>query len=434
MNEWNFDNSNVGNEMYGLIKKLFPICRSITGNGVRQTLEILNDYLPELKVYEVPTNTKVFDWTIPKEWNINDAYIENEKGGKIIDFKNSNLHVLNYSIPVDKIISLDELKEHIYTDPKNPDSIPYRTSYYKEDWGFCMSHSQFKNLNDGKYRIKIDSTLKDGVLTYGELFIRGQTEEEILFSCYICHPSMCNDNLSGVVLLTSLANSIKSLDLRYSYRFLFIPETIGAITWLAKNKDNVSKIKFGLVATCLGDAGNSTYKKTKEGNNILDKIVEKILVDSHSPFKIVDFFPTGSDERQFSSPGFNLPVGSLMRSVYTTFPEYHTSNDDLDFVKSQYLSDSFEKYLKIIFVLEKNQTFINQYPYCEPQLGNKGLYNTKGGFQKNQIQKNAINWILNFSDGKNSLLDIAIRSGINFEEINFAKEKLVESKLLKLSE
>ncbi len=443
-----FNSSETGKEIFQLIKELFPICRSITGNGVRETLSTIKQIIPELKIFEVESGTKAFDWIVPKEWNINDAYIKNSKNEKIVDFKKLNLHVLNYSIPTNGKLSLTELQEHIFTSPEHPDLVPYRTSYYKENWGFCMSHKQFEGLEDDTYEVVIDSSLENGSLTYGELFLHGEKCDEVLFTCYVCHPSMCNDNLSGICLLTFLANIISKKKLKYSYRFLFIPETIGAIVWLSKNQNHLSNIKFGIVVTCVGDKGNITYKKTRQGNSLIDKIVEKVLTNSNKPFKMIDFFPWGSDERQFSSPGINIPMGSLMRTMYSQFPEYHTSADNLEFVSPESLGDSIKCYLDIIeqienqesienienditTSLEKGEIYLNLNPNCEPQLGRRELYNMVGGWQQNSIVKNAIFWILNFSDGRNSLKKIAELSGINYSDIKKSVELLIKSNLIK---
>lgn len=420
----------ISMEIYDLMKTLYPICRSITGNGVRETLDILKERIP-LKIHEVPTGTQVFDWTVPKEWNIKDAYVKNSKGEKIIDFGKSNLHILNYSVPINKKLSLAELKEHLFTLPDYPDWIPYLTSYYKENWGFCLSHKQFEKLQEDVYEVVIDSSLEDGSLTYGELFIKGSSAEEVLFSTYVCHPSLCNDNLSGPVILTFLADYLKDIPLKYSYRFLFIPETIGAITWLSKNEDKISKIKHGLVATCLGDSGKMTYKKTRNGNCMIDRVVEKVLTESGEGFEIVDFFPSGSDERQFCSPAFDLPIGSLMRTMYARFPEYHTSADNLEFVSPQHLGDSFEKYMKVVYILESNTTYMNLNPKCEPQLGRRGLYRMIGSQKTGGIDQLAMFWVLNLSDGTNSLLDISIRSGMSFKQIKDAADALYQAELLR---
>ena len=416
--------------MYELMTELFPICRSITGNGVRKTDKIISKHIP-LEMNEVPTGTKVFDWTIPKEWNINDAYVINPKGEKIIDFKKSNIHVMSYSIPINAKMTLKELKPHLFTHPEKPEVIPYRISYYNENWGFCLSHNQFLELEEGEYEVVIDSTLEDGSLTYGECLLKGESEDEILISCYTCHPSLCNDNLSGVVLATFLAKYLNTIKHRYSYRFLFVPETIGAITWLSKNEKNVNKIKHGLVATCVGDPGNLTYKKSRQDDAIIDRVVKNVLKHSGKDHKIIDYFPPGSDERQYCSPGFNLSVGSLMRTEYGYFDEYHTSADNLEFVKGEYLADTFEEYLSIFYTLENNKTFINQNPKCEPQLGKRGLYRTISGHQEGYFDEFALIAVLNLSDGQHSLLDISERTSIDFKSIKKATDLLSEHYLLK---
>lgn len=427
----NLEVEKFGEEMFELMEKLYPICRSITGNGVRETLKIIKEHIP-IKIHDVPTGTKVFDWTIPKEWNIKDAYIKNSKGKIIVDFKKSSLHVLNYSIPLHKKMSIEELKNHLFTLPDHPDWIPYLTSYYNENWGFCLSHKQYEKLEEDTYEVVIDSTLDEGYLTFGELYIKGKSDDEILFSSYICHPSICNDNLSGPVLLTFLAKLLANTDLKHSYRFLFIPETIGAITWLCLNENRASKIKHGLVATCVGDPGKSTYKRSRSGNAIVDRTVEKVLIESGDPYEIIDFFPSGSDEKQFSSPGFNLPIGSLMRTPYGRFPEYHTSADNLNFVRPEYLADSLKKYIKVVFVLENNVTYLNLNPKCEPQLGRRGLYRMIGSQKTGGIDELAMFWVLNFSDGTNSLLDISIRAKMHFEQIKNAADALFAKGLLKI--
>ena len=453
--------SEIGKQMFQLMEELFPICRSITGNGVRQTLEIIKKHI-SLETHEIPSATKVYDWTIPKEWNIQDAYIIDPSGEKIVDFKKSNLHVVNYSTPINQKIFLSELKNYIHTIPEKPDLIPYVTSYYSENWGFCMSHNQFLGLKEGEYYVVIDSKLDNGSLTYGEYLIPGKSEDEILLSCYVCHPSMCNDNLSGVVLLTMLAKYMKNFINNYSIRFLFIPETIGAITWLHINEKNIFKIKHGLVATCVGDVRNFTYKKSRRGNAEIDNAVIHILENSKSNFNVVDFFPWGSDERQFCSPAFNLPVGSLFRSMYGTneFLEYHTSGDNLNFMSVKSLAESFTTYLLILFELEnnfhihlqnsksninkylKNQTenktseldkYLNLNPKCEPQLGKRGIYHQIGGQESTMKQRKiefAIFWILNLSDGNNTIQDISKRSGISLEDLQNGIKILINSKLI----
>ncbi len=418
-----------GKKIYSLIENLFPICRSITGDGVRETLNIISKEIP-LKIYEVPTGEKVFDWNIPKEWNIKDAYILNSKGDKIIDFKKSNLHIINYSQPINKQITFNELKEHIHTLPEKPDWIPYKTSYYKKDWGFCMSDNQYKTLEDDNYKVVIDSSFTDGNLTYGEFFLKGEKEDEVLISTHICHPSMCNDNLSGIAVATYLAKYLKKEKREYSYRIIFVPATIGAITWLAKNEESLGKIKYGLVAALLGDSGKFNYKKSRIGNADIDKIVGYVLQTSGQQFNIHDFSPYGYDERQYCSQGINLPVGRLTRSQNNEYEEYHTSADNLDFVNPQYLEESYLLYNSIINVIENNKKYLNQFPKGEPQLGKRGLYNSVAGNIKEK--ELAMLWILNYSDGENDLLDIAIKSKIDFDILVQTSELLEQHNLLRI--
>jgi aminopeptidase-like protein len=424
------DINKTGTLMYELVAELYPFCRSITGNGVRQTLNSLQKHIP-VRIHEVPSGTKAFDWEVPLEWNIEDAFIKNSKGEKIIDFKKSNLHVLNYSIPVNKKVGLEELKKHVFTLPRHPDWIPYRTSYYQENWGFCMSHNQLNSLADDTYEVYIDSSLEKGSLTYGEYYIKGEKEDEILISTHICHPSLCNDNLSGIAVSTFLAKITGSMKNRCSYRFLFIPGTIGSIVWLSKNEKNAGRIKHGIVATLLGDDSDFTYKRSRRGNAEIDKTVEYYLKSANKPHKIIDFIPYGYDERQYCSPAFNLPVGCLTRKPHGEFPEYHTSADNMDFVKPHRLAESLTVYFDIIDILENNSTYINLNPKCEPQLGKRGLYEKIGGTNETQIMQMAALWILNLSDGNNSLLDIAIRSGIEFGLVKRSADALVECSLLK---
>jgi aminopeptidase-like protein len=430
LNTAGIDLKKEGTLMYGLISELYPFCRSITGDGVRQTLNILQKHIP-LNLCEVPSGTKAFDWEVPREWNIRDAYIKNSKGEKIIDFNISNLHVLNYSIPVNKKVSLGELKKHVYTLPDRPQWIPYRTSYYQENWGFCMSHNQFKELPEDTYEVFVDSTLEGGNLTYGEYYIKGEKEDEILISTHVCHPSLCNDNLSGIVVSAFVAKILSSSKTGYSYRFLFIPGTIGSIVWLSKNEDKINKIKHGLVATLLGDDSDFTYKRSRRGNAEIDRAVEYYLKSTNKQHKIIDFIPYGYDERQYCSPGFNLPIGCLTRKPHGEFPEYHASADNLDFVKPERLAESLSVYIEILNILENNMTYVNLNPKCEPQLGRRGLYDKIGGTNETQIMQIAALWILNMSDGYNSLLDIAVKSGIEFRLIKKTADVLAECDLLK---
>lgn len=419
----------IGLEMHRLISDLYPICRSITGDGVRKTLRILQQLIP-LEIHEVPTGTQVFDWIVPKEWNVRDAYVKNSRGEKVIDFQVSNLHLLNYSIPVHKKILLSELKGHLFTLPEYPDWIPYRTSYYKENWGFCLSQNTMNTLENGEYEVCIDSSLEDGNLTYGEYYLPGETEEEVLFSCHVCHPSLCNDNLSGNALATFLAKYMNTLSRRYSYRFLFIPGTIGSITWLSLNADKTHQIKHGLVVSGVGDSGKMTYKKSRRDDADIDRIVTHVLKSSGKPYAIEAFSPYGYDERQYCSPGFNLPVGRLTRTPFGQYPQYHTSADNLDFVQPAYLVDSWIMYLDIVEVLEQNKRYVNTNPKCEPQLGKRGLYEAFGGKQDKKESEMAMLWILNLSDRTHTLLDIAELAGIKFSVIKNIAITLLNAGLL----
>lgn len=420
----------TGTAMYELVSELYPICRSITGDGVRDSLKIISRYLP-LEVHEVPSGTQVFDWKVPKEWNIYDAYVKNERGEKVIDFRQSNLHILNYSLPVNQRMPLAVLKEHLYTIPEQPDWIPYRTSYYKENWGFCLSQQVYEKLEDGEYEVVIDSSLENGSLTYGEYFLPGQTEDEILISCHCCHPSLCNDNLSGMALATFLAASLGDQPRRYSYRFLFIPGTIGAITWLALHEEQAVRIKHGLVVACVGDAGGFTYKRSRRGNAEIDRIVEYVLQKSSKAYTCVDFSPYGYDERQYCSPGFNLAVGRLTRTPNGSYPEYHTSADNLELVRPDCLADSLNIYRAILDTLEENRFYINTNPKCEPQLGRRGLLNGLGGQKDAGTFQMALLWLLSLSDGEHSLFDVALKADLDFQIIKDAAQALHQSGLLK---
>jgi aminopeptidase-like protein len=420
----------VGNEMYSLAAEMFAFCRSITGEGLRRTLRIVRGQVP-LQMHEVPSGSQVFDWTVPKEWNVYDAYIRNEQGERLVDFRKHNLHVVSYSLPVNRRMSLAQLRPHLFTLPEQPDWIPYRTSYYKETWGFCLSHRELEKLGEGEYDVCIDSTLEPGSLTIGEFYLPGESEDEVLISCHCCHPSLANDNLSGISLAVALAKRLSKVTRRYSYRFLFLPGTIGAISWLALNEATTARIRHGLVLSCVGDSGGFTYKKSRRGNAEIDRAVVHVLNCSDEPHRVIEFFPYGYDERQYCSPGFDLAVGCLMRSQHGTFPEYHTSADNLTFIQPSSLGRSFTKLLEVVHVLEHNQFFINQKPKCEPRLGKYGLYGGMGGDRRGDFGELALLWVLNLSDGQHDLLAIAERSGIRFGEIAAAADALVMCGLLK---
>ena len=420
----------IGESCYSLIKRLYPLCRSITGEGTRETLEILGEHI-DLDIKGIATGTPVFDWTVPKEWNIRKATIETLSGEKIVDFENSNLHVVSYSVPVDEVVSLDELQQHLHSIPEHPDWIPYRTAYYNETWGFCVSENQRQSLREEHYKVHIDSELKPGHLRYREYFLGGDSEEEFLIFTHICHPSLCNDNLSGISIATQLATMLREQpSLNRSYRFVFAPATIGSIAWLHHNQDKFPNIKAGLVLAVAGDPGPMTYKLNRNKNCYIDKMVEHVLSSRGSPYNIVEFSPYGYDERQFCSPGINLPVGSLTRTPNGCYPEYHTSADNLDLVQPEYLADSLSAYLDVINIFENDRKFINLQPYGEPQLGKRGLYRKTGGQQDIERSILAKLWVLNQSDGDHSLLEIAERANMSFNEIRAAAEELLNADLL----
>jgi aminopeptidase-like protein len=421
--------SGSAGEMRRLMTELYPICRSITGDGVRRTLEMVQQLVP-LEVIEVPSGTAVFDWTVPKEWNIRDAYIKGPNGKKVVDVGEHNLHVVGYSVPVRQTMRLDELEEHLHSLPEQPELIPYRTSYYKEIWGFCLSHDRRTRLEDGEYEVVIDSSLEPGHLTYGELVLPGEREEEILVSCHVCHPSMANDNLSGLAVATFLAKALEAAERRFTYRFLFIPGTIGSITWLARNEEPAKRIRAGLVAANLGDPGSFHYKRSRQGDAEIDRAAQVALRDTGEEYRVEDFVPFGYDERQYCSPGFDLAVGSLTRTPWGQYPEYHTSADNLDLVTDESLQGSLEMYLEVVRILEQNKSFRNLNPKCEPQLGKRGLYGSLGGGTEGRDQQLARLWVLNLSDGEHTLLDIAERSGMSFVRVAEAAAALLAAELL----
>lgn len=386
-----------------------------------------------MKISEIPSGIHCYDWTVPPEWNVKDAWIKDSSGNKILDFKKNNLHLLGYSTKYHGKLKLNELKEHLYSLPEMPDAIPYLTSYYERRWGFCLGHSQLQNLKEDTYEVMIDSELNsNGSMTIGEAVLKGESEMEILISTYICHPSMANNELSGPLVTSFIYKKLKEgKNRRYTYRFLFLPETIGSIYYLSKYGEELKKnLIAGFVVTCIGDKGNFTYKKSRQGNTLSDRAAELILNQTEKQFTIEDFFPTGSDERQYCSPGFNLPVGSLMRTRYGKYKEYHTSEDNKTFISFDAMENSIRKYLEIIEVIEKNKYYLNKYPNCEPQLGKRDLYPTLGSQKETADFVNAMMWILNLSDGKNDLIEISKRSKFPFGLLIQAADKLTEKKLI----
>ncbi len=383
-----------------------------------------------LTIHEVPSGTPVLDWTVPKEWNIRDAWIADSSGKRVVDFRESNLHVVNYSVPVRTRMSLEKLRKHLHALPDRPTLIPYRTSYYDETWGFCLTQKQLDALPEGEYEVCIDSTLEPGSLTYGEFVLPGDTAEEILISTHVCHPSLCDDNLSGIAISVFLARALAAVpNRRRTVRFLYAPGTIGAITWLAKNGEGAHRVKHGLTLTCLGDSHPFTYKKTVSGKAEIDRAAVLALATAGVPHAVIDFFPYGYDERQYNSPGYRLPVGSLMRGRHGQFPEYHTSGDNLSFVSPERMAESLRVLGDVVDALLGNATYLNLAPYGEPQLGKRGLYRAMGGTSIPDLQM-ALLWVLNLSDGQHSLLDVAERSHMSFRSIRAAADLLVEHSLL----
>jgi aminopeptidase-like protein len=423
------DDPEVGPILHGLAAELYPICRSITGAGVRETLARLQRKV-DLRITETPSGTSVFDWTIPREWTIRDAYVKNAGGERVIDFRRNNLHVVGYSTPVHAWMPLGELKEHIFTLPQQPGVIPYRTSYYAESWGFCMAHEHLAELPDGEYEVRIDASLEDGSLTYGEYLHQGRSTEEILLTTHICHPSLANDNCSGLALLAHLAERLAGIETRYSYRFLFAPGTIGAIAWLARNEHLTARIRLGLVLSGVGDGGAPTYKKSRQGDAAIDRAMAHVLRHAAPSAAVIDFFPYGYDERQFCSPGFDLPMGSFQRSRFGTYPEYHTSADNLDFIRPEHLAHSYRLVVAALDVLENDVLPINLQPKCEVQLGRRGLYATTGGDKDGPAKSMALLWVLNMADGRHSLLDIAERADLPFKVVADAARILHDHGLL----
>ena len=419
-----------GKTMYALADRMFPICRSITGNGFRESLEMLREEVPEIQVYEVPTGTAVFDWTVPKEWNIRGGGIYRLNGDKVIDFKDSNLHIVGYSLPIDKVVSREELLEHVYTMPDQPDWIPYVTSYYKERWGFCMTENQKQTLTDEEYHVVIDSTLEDGSLTYGELIVPGQTDDEILFSSYLCHPSMANDDLSGPVVLTELMKYVLQMkDRRYTYRFVINPETIGAITYISRNLDALLKhVKAGFVLSCVGDDRTYSYLATKYGDTLTDRVMQNVLKFHFPEYKKYSFLDRGSDERQYGSAGVNLPVCGFCRSLYTKYPEYHTSADNMDLISPEGLQGAYDVMVKVIMALENNYYYAMTCQ-CEPQLGKRGLYPTIS-YRGSHDSVNVIRDFTAYADGSHDLIDVSNLINVPIDVLIDIKDKLKAHNLI----
>lgn len=419
----------LGAAMVEFMDALFPICRSITGDGLRESLRKVGQVVP-LELTEVPSGTPAFDWVVPPEWNIRAGWLTDPSGRRIADFERSNLQVVNYSVPVRETLTLEELRPHLHSLPDHPSWVPYRTSYYREDWGFCLADEVLRGLPEGRYEAVIDSTLEPGSLTYGECILRGASSEEILISSHVCHPSLANDNLSGVVVAAFLAKALAGMERRFTYRFLFAPGTIGAITWLARNEEVTERIRGGLVLACVGDAGELVYKRSRQGASVIDRAAEHALATSGVPHRVIDFSPYGNDERQFCSPGFDLPVGAVLRSGWDRSERHHTSADDLAGISADSLVGALALCLDIVEILEADATFLSRCPKGEPQLGRRGLYRSLGGRADREQLEAALLWVLNFADGRHSLLDIATRAGLPFESVREAAAGLERVELL----
>ena len=420
----------IGLDIYEMMRRLYPIPRSITGDGVRRSLAIMQEYLP-LDVVEVPSGTAAFDWTVPKEWNIREAWVQNARGERLIDFSRHPLHVVGYSVPVRAKLPLGKLRAHLHTIPEHPEWIPYRTSFYKEAWGFCLTQRALEGFEEGDYDVCIDSSLTDGSLTYAECLLPGERTEEILLFSHICHPALANDNLSGMALLTLLGRWLLGQPRQWSYRIVFAPVTIGSIVWLSRNESVLARIRHGLVITLAGDPGSITYKKSRRGDASVDRAVAHVLRHSGRPYEVIDFAPYGYDEREFCSPGIDLPLGRLTRTPNACYPEYHTSADNLEFVRPEYLAESFETCRAVLRVLEHDVRYLNLNPKGEPQLGRRGLYG-KTSADRDVAQRDlAVLWVLNLSDGRYTLLDIADRAGLPFHVVSGAANDLVEAGLLR---
>jgi aminopeptidase-like protein len=403
----------AGERMMALMRALYPLPRSITGPGVRATLAEVARRIP-LQLTELPSGTQVFDWTVPPEWRIDEAYLEHESGRRFAEFSASNLHVVAYSVPVDRVMTLDELRPHLHSLPRHPDWIPFRNTYYKPDWGFCLADRELQSLPAGNYRVVIRSTLAPGSLTWAEFVHPGESADEVLLFAHTCHPSLCNDNLSGIVVATEVAAHLARCRTRLSYRVLFAPATIGSIAWMATRESGLPAVKHGLVLAMLGDAGRLNYQRTKSGQAAIDRAAAAVLGHHHPDAGLLDFSPWGFDERQFNTPGIGLPVGRLTRAVSGGYPEEHTSADNLDLISPHALSEAWLAVLRIVESLESDRRWINTSPKGEPQMGRRGLYRQSGGYYDHVPERHmAFLWLLQFSDGAHSLLDIAQRSGLD---------------------
>lgn len=417
---------------FSAMAEMYPICRSITGDGVRRTLDVIEKTVPLIR-HEVPSGTAAFDWDVPREWNIRDAWVAESDGRRVIDFREHNLHVVNYSTPVRATLTLAELQPHLHSLPDQPDVIPYRTSYYRDQWGFCLRHRDRERLGPGPFDVVIDSDLSPGHLTYAECIVPGSGAGEAIVYTHTCHPSLANDNLTGMAVASLLAQALGEGRPRLTWRFVFGPGTIGSLTWLSRNEDVLPRVVGGLVIGSLGDAGPLTYKRSRQGRSATDRIAERVLADSPAQSRIVEFEPYGYDERQFCSPGFDLPIGRLTRSPNSAYPQYHTSADDLSFVQRGPLAESIRVLARMISLIDANRSLQNLSPKGEPRLGKRGLFNTVGGTAPGQFE-HALLWVLSLSDGRHDLAAMATRSGLSAELLDRAATALEAVELVRTTD
>ena len=424
-----FDPTAAGSRILDLMHEAFFYPRSITGQGVRDTLRAVGEMVPDLQLHAVPSGEPAFDWTVPPEWNVVGAYVEDSRGHRIVDFDDHPLHLVSYSVPVERTMTLQELKRHLHSIEEQPDAIPYRTSYYKRDWGFCLPHKTVASLTADDYRVVVDTTLEAGVLNYGEAYFPGRVEDEIILTAHVCHPAQANDNLSGTAIAAEVATYLARTETRYSYRLLWIPGGIGSLVWLSRNEGTAHRIRHGMTLACLGDDAPFTYKKTLTGMAPIDLAARVALGDTAA---FSQFAPYGFDERNFTSPGFRLDVGSLTRSPHGSYPEYHSSQDDMSLMSRERLAESARIVLRMMDYLESGTRYMNLSPRGEPQLGKRGLYGSIGGLKSRAETEMAMLWLLSLSDGRYSDIDISQRSGLPVEAIRAAADALLEARLIEL--
>ena len=421
----------TGQEMYDFAGRLFPIGRSLTGEGVRETLRLIQEQVPELEIHEVPSGSQAFDWTVPKEWEITEGYIEDEDGGRVVDYHENNLSVMGYSVPVDRYVSREELFEYVKVEENQPDVIPYVTSYYSPRFAFCMSKNKRDSLKPGTYHMVIRSRHFDGVLNYGEIYLPGESEKEVLLSTYICHPSMANNEVSGPVLTTWLAKWLKQQKRKISYRMVFVPETSGSICYISRNLDVMKRnVIAGFVLTCVGDDRAYSYLETRKGNTLTDRVMKNVLGFAHPDYKTYSFLERGSDERQYNAPGVDLPVCDFCRSKYVEYPEYHTSADNMDLISPKGFAGAYDVMIQVLKALEYNG-FYRVTCLCEPQLGKRGLYpseSRKGIYEEVKKLTN----LIAYADGTEDLIAISTRIGVPVEELIPSIDKLLAAGLFEL--